>query len=406
MAELSTSQTSRGGDPPPTGNNNNVCRILVLGSHRVRLEKAFSLLWELQQQQHQQQQQQEDCALEDQASSNDADGPRIEFLAAVATFDSYRDDSSGQTVRYLIRIDYFPSLREGKLAKVPQSLVPFLDEVAPSDRGDSFYGITSAVVGSGLNGPDDGAKVQKVLATLCPLRTVPVACLEPGPEFASMLDEFAAYRALDTERKAEVTRRGTMGPAKVAKFAMDTALEFIRNVRRAQEQEEQKTKEVAAVAAAAVEETATQAVPADPNKKRYSCKKCRTILFGQDELEDPPHLPARHDFSPRQCGNYGGARLCQSLFLRAVPSWAGDDAEGRGSNNNNEGKLSCPQCGTKVGHWNWAGAQCSCGTWVCPAIQVPASRVDEVVPHRPTLPTGTVVSPFLANLMQQQQQQG
>jgi dual specificity phosphatase 12 len=46
-----------------------------------------------------------------------------------------------------------------------------------------------------------------------------------------------------------------------------------------------------------------------------------------------------------------------------------------------EGKLACPKCSCKVGQWNWSGAQCSCGSWVTPAIQVPLSRVDKIFPQ-------------------------
>jgi dual specificity phosphatase 12 len=384
------------GDDPTT----DVCRILVLGSHRNRLEKVFSILRDMQQEE-----------LAAQEGTDPADGqhqqPRIEFLAAVATFDAYAD-GEGQMIRYLVTINYFPSLgEEGKLATAPHSLVPFLDEQAPiTDTGvhnDSFYGITSAVVGGGLDGKADGAKIQKVLATLSPLRHVPVVCLQAASDFESMRHELAAYRALDADSKAEATRNRTMGPGKVAQFAMDTAATLIGG---RQEQRRAREEAAAAVEAQPVSDATTPVLPTtadntvDPHQTRYACKKCRTILFGQDALEDPPHLAARHDFTRRK-GNLGGARMCQSLFLQSAPSWAGDDA----SLLQNEGKIACPKCATKVGHWNWAGAQCSCGTWVCPAIQIPSSRVDEMLPPRPAADLPTVVSPFLANLLQQQQQQ-
>lgn len=63
-----------------------------------------------------------------------------------------------------------------------------------------------------------------------------------------------------------------------------------------------------------------------------------------------------------------------------------------------EGKFGCPKCDTKIGTWNWSGAQCSCGTWVVPAIQVPRSKVDLVPPQTTlsTLPVGTIVSPHIS----------
>lgn len=43
-----------------------------------------------------------------------------------------------------------------------------------------------------------------------------------------------------------------------------------------------------------------------------------------------------------------------------------------------EGKLTCPnaKCGGRLGNFNWSGSQCSCGSWVVPAVQVVASKVD------------------------------
>ena len=40
------------------------------------------------------------------------------------------------------------------------------------------------------------------------------------------------------------------------------------------------------------------------------------------------------------------------------------------------GKLSCPKCQGRLGSFNWAGEQCSCGAWVNPAFQVHLARVD------------------------------
>ncbi|KAG5175166.1 hypothetical protein JKP88DRAFT_229260 [Tribonema minus] len=44
-----------------------------------------------------------------------------------------------------------------------------------------------------------------------------------------------------------------------------------------------------------------------------------------------------------------------------------------------EGKICCPgkHCSARVGTYKWTGSQCSCGTWITPAIQIPKSKVDE-----------------------------
>ncbi|GAA5915026.1 hypothetical protein JCM6882_006759 [Rhodosporidiobolus microsporus] len=43
------------------------------------------------------------------------------------------------------------------------------------------------------------------------------------------------------------------------------------------------------------------------------------------------------------------------------------------------GKIVCPnkKCGAKLGNFDWAGNQCSCGAWVCPGFALNVSKVDE-----------------------------
>ena len=355
-----------------------VCRVLVLGSHRNRHERVFSILDEMR-------------------NDFDHQGVEVQFLPAVATFDSYEDES-GKKVRYLMKIDYFPITADGTLDRVPHSLLPFFDETRrDDDPEDVFFGIATAVIGSGLDGKEDGEKIKAFLNTASPIRSVHVKSMQPNSEFQSMAEEFAAFKQLDPDARAAATKTRSMGPGKVAKFAIDTAQRLLSE-RRAAREEAQKEAEVQAESLEG--QVAENETPAphiiDPDKKRYSCRKCRTILFGVDDLEDPPHIQAKHNFGYRKAAS--GERTCQSIFLHSVPPWVTADTS------ENEGKISCPKCDTKVGHWNWSGAQCSCGTWVCPAIQVPSSRVDEVLPHAADqLPTGTVISPLLASLMQSQQ---
>jgi dual specificity phosphatase 12 len=40
-------------------------------------------------------------------------------------------------------------------------------------------------------------------------------------------------------------------------------------------------------------------------------------------------------------------------------------------------KLWCMDCKTRLGSFDWAGMQCSCGAWVIPAFQLLRSRIDE-----------------------------
>ncbi|CAO2826212.1 unnamed protein product [Amaranthus hypochondriacus] len=40
-------------------------------------------------------------------------------------------------------------------------------------------------------------------------------------------------------------------------------------------------------------------------------------------------------------------------------------------------KLYCMGCKARLGSFNWAGMQCSCGAWVNPAFQLVKSKIDE-----------------------------
>ena len=44
------------------------------------------------------------------------------------------------------------------------------------------------------------------------------------------------------------------------------------------------------------------------------------------------------------------------------------------------GRILCPndKCGAKLGSFDWAGVQCSCGAWVVPGFALHTSKVDEI----------------------------
>lgn len=152
---------------------------------------------------------------------------------------------------------------------------------------------------------------------------------------------------------------------------------------------------------AKVEETEPQAAPSDPiasqsteesaeganmqeivtHKSVFSCRMCRKPLFFAEHIM--PHQVAQHDFAhhKRDKGNLVSADLvtCNSHFLQEPLQWMGNVDD-------NEGKISCFKCQSRVGFWKWDGQQCSCGTWVTPAIQIAKNRVDER-----TLPVATLV---------------
>jgi hypothetical protein len=157
----------------------------------------------------------------------------------------------------------------------------------------------------------------------------------------------------------------------------------------------------------------------------YCCRKCRTALFRPSQLQ-APHDTGKHSFAyrkmtkDRESDKAGGpSSACTSYFLQEALPWMADTSV------DVEGKLSCYKCKARVGKWyteinvklcmhpivfgcmhgcvhlhrrdklklvriqflsqchavagslNWAGSQCSCGTWIAPAIQMNKKSVDE-----------------------------
>ena len=171
----------------------------------------------------------------------------------------------------------------------------------------------------------------------------------------------------------------------------------------------------------------------------YCCRRCRRPLFSPHNLaaheagqhafayrraaKERAHATADDDASGAGGGSGGGVNACTSYFLldalqwmevRARESHAGGVQGGARRRNCSgppparlgpptptrdrppapaawprprpttqeassdvEGKLCCPKCAVRVGTLKWAGSQCSCGTWVTPALQVYKKVVDE-----------------------------
>ena len=96
------------------------------------------------------------------------------------------------------------------------------------------------------------------------------------------------------------------------------------------------------------------------------------------EAHEPGGGQASFKHKKRDQGRGAAVELCTSHFLVSdaetkmvsTEEWEGSP----------QGKLGCPKCSTRIGDYNWSGMQCSCGAWVCPAIQVIKSKVDESRP--------------------------
>lgn len=110
----------------------------------------------------------------------------------------------------------------------------------------------------------------------------------------------------------------------------------------------------------------------------YKCSICRKTLF------DDSNLDFEHEFTPKK--NYSYKRYkksfvntneCTSYFLNSL-SFVNINSEFGG-------KIMCVNeklCKNKIGEFNPKGNQCSCGSWVVPAIQILKSKVDKVPVHK------------------------
>lgn len=342
-------------------------RVAIVGAQKGRVQKVVSLM-----------QNQDENII---SLHHDSAWIRVQYLACVATFDSYQNEQ-GQNVRYLAKVEYCgdqPTSSSGSSL----SLAPFFD-TDDNDTNDSlptFPGISAVAIGCGIEEHEDVNMIQSFILTLAGENrdNVLVECVAPNAEYTSMKQETQAYKAMSQEEKNQVTELRTMGPAKMAKFASSLAKRVAENAIDTPPQSTNDAKDTIVTDSTKSldnedqkrEEPSEEALFIDPNKTCYACKTCRTILFGMDHEQDPPHVPRMHSFSKQQTSP---STTCSSLFLQNGLDWMGDISSSV------EGRLACPKCRTKIGHWKWAGAQCSCGTWVTPAIQVPFSKVDTIQP--------------------------
>ncbi|KAM0978558.1 hypothetical protein FF1_014511 [Malus domestica] len=131
---------------------------------------------------------------------------------------------------------------------------------------------------------------------------------------------------------------------------------------------------VATEVASGVEATSNEGKTVKP---AFRCKKCRRVVALQDNVVD--HIPGEGEQSfgwrkRKSSNSYNKSEdsesECSSIFIEPL-KWMAAVEEGA-----MEGKLSCVHCEARLGYFNWAGIQCSCGSWITPAFQLHKSRVD------------------------------
>ena len=123
----------------------------------------------------------------------------------------------------------------------------------------------------------------------------------------------------------------------------------------------------------------------------FKCGKCRKTLFNDKQLILFHDNLAKDKYSnKRRKNNAVKTTECTSYFLSIERLMADDENE----NNNNKdtfeeimenknmklesGAIKCKKCSYKLGEFFPKGTQCSCGSWVVPAVQIVKSKVDKV----------------------------
>ena len=355
-----------------------ICRVAIVGAQRARVAKVVMLI-----------------PFQTTTSdpfiihANDNVKIRVEYLPCLASFGNYEDES-GSIVRYLSNLSYIGSSGNER----PKSLAPFFDE--ERDINDPFPGIAAVAIGCGIEDETDINQIRSFLRTLAGehFESVLVDSVKPNPEYATMKDETKAFQLMDASQKEEATNLQIIGPGKVAKFVVSLAHQKIQTAFPKPNEPEEDAIRPPGENPLEIEEEPLSIREFDDTGNRYACRMCRRILFDENYLEDPPHQPYKHNFGYRR----SGSGRCESFFLASPLDWMGDVSAV-------EGRFGCPSCTTKLGVWKWAGAQCSCGTWIVPAIQVPCSKVDVVRPSNVTSTHPTILNTVVDVPLEQSEEQ-
>jgi hypothetical protein len=363
--------------------------LVVVGMNRPRLNKIMSLVEERRQ----------SAAIlittdeEDGDSSSSVTPLSVKLVPCLAAMGSYADEN-GNSVRYLSNVVYHDG----------SPMTTYFDDPSFRENLDSVL-----LVGYEWQANDDDMdKIQGYFKAN--QLEISVQCVLPDPKFDNLQDEMEAFKGLDDDVKEQCLVDGSMGPAKMAKAIVDSIYQIKKVKVDSSKREKEEAKravesttathddeEESSSSSSSKQERKPQHDPADPSRPRYACRMCRTILFGENHLAQD-HIQNRHSFNKMNHHTSNGIRstpaaTCQSIFCSDdVLQWLSPSGE------DIEGKLACPRCSHKIGHWKWAGAQCSCGTWVTPAIQIPASKVDVVAPAHENAATelvGRVVNPII-----------
>lgn len=130
----------------------------------------------------------------------------------------------------------------------------------------------------------------------------------------------------------------------------------------------------------------------------FKCGKCRKNLFTDKQLMLFHDNSAKDKYSnKRRKNNSVNTTECTSYFLSIGRLMIDDNDNNKKINNEKEdendkfeekmesknmkiesGAIKCKKCSYKLGEFFPKGTQCSCGSWVVPAIQIVKSKVDKI----------------------------
>lgn len=113
----------------------------------------------------------------------------------------------------------------------------------------------------------------------------------------------------------------------------------------------------------------------------FKCGRCRKTLFSDKDLILFHEFSAKDKYSNKRKKN-GKVKTteCTSYFLESGKFGDKEELENFGKHLKLDGgDIKCSKCNLKIGEFFPKGTQCSCGSWVVPAIQIVKSKVDKCI---------------------------
>lgn len=105
------------------------------------------------------------------------------------------------------------------------------------------------------------------------------------------------------------------------------------------------------------------------NGECLRCRKCRSTLFFTSKIV--PHAPGYSiAWWDTRWKEPDGSSLCHTSIFVEPTAWLFEQARAL------QGRLTCPNCRSKLGHYNWSGVYCECGACAQPGFHITPSRVD------------------------------